>query len=340
MKLGVGALAALAILAASGSSSAQAPTLNRNYAVDAAEDIDWRQPRVLAGFRFVATEERRSTCKSGLHFEFERLDRKPTDWNGRDPALDKALVELGKLVGEDCPGLNSFSFAPGPRQGFANVLRGNGWHLNLIAADMMRTWQDRRDRYNQTPTFPADGPNPLADRGFYASRLVATDREFSLYQAFARRGDYTRNGMGVSLVLIHDIGPADHIATLMADERTGQLQYAGDLVARINTLLLAADSPFLPESAGVIDHYVSCFHAPERPGGPPYDGAPEQPILRSIFNLTTSGVDLPSRIISVKPFPTWATGGGQTSRQYPAISKFNEFNTSMTLDMLFSEACK
>ncbi|WP_321491263.1 hypothetical protein [uncultured Hyphomonas sp.] len=326
------ALACSLLLLPVSAASAQAPGLKRDYVVET-KTVDWKQPRVINGFKFQVPADREASCEKGLFFLVERLNGKPFDLRS-DPDLDKAMVQLGRAAEADCPALDRIYYSTGP--GFNSVRRDQGWHLITIAQNLKRQYTEEQNRYYQTPLFPANGANPLADRGFYASRLVAQDGELSLYQAFTSEHDYRKNGMGVRLVLVHDISPSEGIAIQVKDAFSGRYTLGNGLTERINALIVQSGDKFVFSNGASMMHYVSCFHAP-----PPYPDNPpdvETAIMSAGYDVTPPTMDRPSQIRSLRGNPNFTSSGNVYTS--PAWMDFFEGVDPMRLEDLYPGACQ
>jgi len=319
---------------------AQAPGLKRDYEI-VARTTDWHEAREINGFRFQMPSDRPIDCNLNFFFNVSILRQRPIDWDS-DEAFDSAMVQLASLVEDECPNVEIISYSYQP--GFQSVRKRDGWHILRVVERLAKQETAEIDAYYHQPLFPADGPNPLADRGYYASRLVARDGELALYQAFREQKDYARNGVAVILVLVHEIGPADPIVTLEKDWIYGGVNYPPEFIERLNGLLFKAGNKFAfwRSQEGFLYHYVSSYHVP--PQARVGNVGPEQPFLISRFDLKgarKNGMPQIARLHSLPDLPYCKACGGTTSDEIGRVKiHFYEAGGPISAADLFPEAAR
>lgn len=325
---------------------AQAPTLNRDYNV-VAQTVDWHQPRSIGGFRFVVPADRAYGCNGQFFFAVTQERARPIDWF-TDPAFDAAMVELGSQVEQECPNLELIFYSAMP--GYQSVRKRDGWHLLRLAGQAKLQENAELDAYFRRPVFAAGGPNPLADRGYYAARLVAQDRELSLYQAFKSAADYAKNGLGLDLVLVHNIGPRDTIATIEKDELNGGQDYPKAFKERLNGLLTrSGDKFFLKQNYIIVGdiktvslyHYVSSYHVPDA-ARKTTAGIVETPILTSFLDmaiLKRGGVPQTVKLKNTQ-YPLCDCGGTTRLKISDTMSKFAYAGVPLSAAAIFPDAAR
>lgn len=333
-------VAATLVLFFGGNAFAQAPTLNRDYEV-VAETTDWHQPRTINGIRFVVPADRTYSCTDRFYFAVTLEKPRPIDWN-TDPAFDAAIVELASRVEQECPNLELIYYSAMP--GFQSVRKRDDWHILRVAEQNKLRENEQLQAYYHQPMFPANGPNPLANRGYYASRLVAQDGELSLYQAFESAAYYAKNGAWSRLVLVQDIGPHDQIAILVNDEMHGGINYPQDFIDRLNGLLIqSGDKYLLKNSLGTnIYHYVTSYHVPAAARQPTV--TIETPILISEFQMAVLKRGELPLIVRLNNYPRLAVcescGGTTRTKIGQMMSKFNQTGYPLSAADIFPEAAQ
>lgn len=154
-----------------------------------------------------------------------------------------------------------FETASGQRLGTETLDRYQNWLPSATVQRNREAYQaylqeGRRIRAAE-PAITPDTPNPLADRGFYASRLFYEGDSFKAYLVKAREG------YGWQIVFVHEIGETDPIVDYaFVDEDTNRSTYTYS-DAQLDEYQAVMDSINLTDIGdSAIQHYVAGFHHP------------------------------------------------------------------------------
>lgn len=177
--------------------------------------------------------------------------------------VDEAITHFGIMIEDICPETNTiyynYKLKNGKNGPTISSFKSNYWHSSYRIA---RTINDKIKSDHQTqfaqlkirPEPSHSTPNPLADRGYYASTFLGKDGTLSLYAAYQDQKDYRKEAI---LVALHDINPNTPILHVTYNDEKRQLVASREFMKQVNSILTQAR--YFTLKVDKIRHYLTHF---------------------------------------------------------------------------------
>lgn len=214
------------------------------------------------GYRLSVLPDSGSECANRMRFAVSG----PTPMSFDNRRFVDAVANLAKTVEGACPQLDMLTLIPpsgvGSRFSYFSVRKREDWLPPSIFAPIREQRQAENLAQTQAmnartkPT--ADTPNPLRERGYYASDFIGRGIDFSVYRAWVREQDFSRRSY---TVVVHDARARD-AAIIPIRYTTARSKYLPGraFIDELNDTLVDAGDRII--AIGEVFHYVDGVSLP------------------------------------------------------------------------------